>query len=250
MFRVNSPRRFVLGLDGCRGGWMAVRLDLDRSAPPAALVFPNFDAVLADADRAVAIAVDMPIGFLDVAVEGGRLCERMARDRLGPRRSSVFSAPARATLAYPHDYQAALAANRMGGGVGLSRQSFHLIPKMRELDAAMTPGRQTQVRECHPELAFATLNGGYPMRFMKKTPEGRVERVGVLERAGAPFGIERGFLDLGRHIGLRSAGAARDDLVDAAVAALSAVRIAKGEAITLPAEPPRDAKGLRMEIVA
>ncbi len=247
---MNQPRRFVLGVDGCRSGWVCVRLDLDLAAPPHVEVHPSVAALLADAGRALAIAVDMPIGFLDVAVEGGRACERLTREKIGPRRSSVFSSPARGTLAFPHDYSAALEANRAGGGVGLSRQSFHLIPKMRELDAAMTPARQTQVRECHPELAFTLLNGGRPMRFMKKTPEGRVERIGVLEREGRGFGLERGFLDLGRHIGLRGAGAARDDLVDAAVAALAAVRIARGAAVTLPADPPRDAKGLRMEIVA
>lgn len=246
---MSGPRRPVLGLDGCRGGFLGVRLDLDGAAPPEAKLYPSFAAAIADVERALAVAVDMPIGFLDVAVEGGRLCERLARERLGPRRASVFSAPARAALAFPRDYRAALDANREGGGVGLSRQSFHLIPRMLEIDALMTPGLQTRVRECHPELAFTQLNGGRPMRFAKKTPPGRVERIGVLELAGARLGLERGFLDLRSHPALPRRFVAPDDLVDAAVTALSAARIVRGEAVTLPADPPRDAKGLRMEIV-
>ncbi|MBI4571221.1 MAG: DUF429 domain-containing protein, partial [Chloroflexi bacterium] len=45
------------------------------------------------------------------------------------------------------------------------------------------------------------------------------------------------------------AGAARDDLYDACAAAWTAARFARGEHGTLPAEPPTDSRGLRMEIV-
>jgi predicted RNase H-like nuclease len=44
-------------------------------------------------------------------------------------------------------------------------------------------------------------------------------------------------------------GAAPDDVLDAFAALWSADRIARGEAINLPAIPPRDSVGLRMEIV-
>ncbi|MGD2133272.1 MAG: DUF429 domain-containing protein [Maricaulaceae bacterium] len=245
---MSLPRRFVIGLDGCKGGWVGVQLDLDEAAPPAALFFANFADALETAGRPAAIAVDMPIGFLDSAAPGGRTCERMTRALLGPRRSSVFSAPSRPALAHAEDYEAALEANRASGGVGLSLQSFHLMRKMNEIDAVMSPARQTLVRESHPELAFTELNGGRPMRSAKKTAHGRVERVAVLETAGAGFGLTRDFLDPKAHPVLRGR-AARDDLIDAAAVALSAVRIARGEARRVPESPPVDAKGLRMEIV-
>jgi predicted RNase H-like nuclease len=247
---VSEGRRYVLGLDGCRGGWVGVRLDAGGAAPPVARRYRTFHEALDDADRPAVIAVDMPIGFLDVASPGGRACEQLARKAVRARRASVFSAPARAALAYAHDYRAALDANRAGGGVGLSRQSFHLIPKMVEIDALLSPAGQARVRECHPELAFTVLNGDRPMRFAKKTPPGRVERIGVLEATGRAFGLDRAFLDSRRHDALKGGGVGRDDLIDAAVAALTALRILRGKARSFPAEPPRDAKGLKMEIVA
>ena len=45
-------------------------------------------------------------------------------------------------------------------------------------------------------------------------------------------------------------GAARDDLLDAAVNALIARRILRGEAKSFPSEPARDTKGLRIAIWA
>jgi predicted RNase H-like nuclease len=223
---MKASRRCVLGVDGCKRGWVGVRLDLDEAAPPAARFYRTFGEALTDSDYPAVIAVDMPIGFLDVAGRGGRQCERLARQRLGSRRSSVFSAPTRAALAHAGDYGAALKANRRGGDVGLSRQCFHLIPKLAEIDALMTPTLQRRVRESHPELAFTVLNAGRPMRFKKKARLGRVERIRVLERAGEAYGLDGAFLNPRAHAGLRGGGVARDDLVDAAVLALAAVRIA------------------------
>lgn len=246
---MTAPRRYVLGLDGCRKGWVGVRLDLDKARPAQARFYRTFSAALADEDRPAVIAVDMPIGFLDVSQEGGRRCEQLARQKLGKKASSVFSAPTRAALAFPDDYRAALEANRRGGETGISKQSFHLFKKLNEIDAAMSPALQQRVRESHPELAFATLNDGRPMLFAKRRHSGWTERVSVLERAGGAYGLSREFLDPRKHAALRGGGVARDDLVDAAVVALSAMRIVRGEAVAYPPDPPRDAKGLRMEIV-
>jgi predicted RNase H-like nuclease len=246
---VNAPRRYALGLDGCRRGWVGVRLDLDHAAPPAARFYRSFGEVLVDPDRPAAIVIDIPIGFLDVATPGGRLCERLTRQKIGERRSSVFSAPTRAALAHPGDYRTAHEANRGEGETGISQQCFRLIPKLNEVDSLMTPALQARVRESHPELAFTVLNGGQPMRFSKKKAPGRADRIAVLESAWGRYGMHRQFLDPRLHPGLSGGGVARDDLVDAAVMALVAVRVVRGEAVAYPSDPPRDAKGLRMEIV-
>jgi predicted RNase H-like nuclease len=51
--------------------------------------------------------------------------------------------------------------------------------------------------------------------------------------------------------GLRPMRVQRDDIVDAAVCLVTAYRVSRGEHTTLPSdEPPRDARGLRMEMVA
>src|SRR5262245_9293744 len=85
----------VVGVDGCRGGWIAAALEPERGRWTA-LVLPDFAALLAAFPDAAAIAVDIPIGL---PADGPRACDRLARARLGPRRSSVFPAPSRALLA-------------------------------------------------------------------------------------------------------------------------------------------------------
>jgi predicted RNase H-like nuclease len=99
------------------------------------------------------------------------------------------------------------------------------------VDALADDGRLV---ECHPELAFALMQG-HPVDERKKTPEGRAVRLDLLRRW---------LPDL-------SDPAYGDDGLDALACAWSAARVARGEAITLPTgEPPRDATGRRMTITA
>lgn len=91
----------VVGVDGCPGGWIAVRW----AETVAHHLCRSFAEVLA-MDAAV-IAVDMPIGFPQGS---GRAAEREARSRLGERQSSVFSVPSRAAVMCA-DYREACAAN-------------------------------------------------------------------------------------------------------------------------------------------
>ncbi len=232
---------WVMGLDGAPGGWAGVLVDLNGVEAPRARVFKSLQAALDAPEHAHVIAIDMPIGFAETAEPGGRACEREARARLGPRKSSVFNAPLRAALS-AETYPEANAANRAAGGPGLSKQSWNLFPKLREVDAVMAPTLEGCVHECHPELSFALIAGA-PMAHPKRTGEGRAERLAVLERQGLP----RALFD--PHSFPRRQAAA-DDLVDAGVLALSAARIARGEAACLPGDPPRDARGLRMAIFA
>ena len=83
------------------------------------------------------------------------------------------------------------------------------------------------------------------MRHNKKTAEGRRERVRLLRRV---FG--RAFQDPSRlRLEHGVAMLAFDDVVDACVLAHVANRIHRGSAVRLPAaKPPRDRRGLRMEI--
>ena len=120
----------------------------------------------------------------------------------------------------------------------VSKQCFHLYPKIREIDGLMTPSLEARVYEAHPELAFWCLDGERPMVLPKKVksrphPPGMDERAAVLVR----HGYDHAFLDqkLPRGIG-------RDDLLDAAVLALTAARIARGEGRSFPFAPERDGK--------
>jgi predicted RNase H-like nuclease len=226
----------VLGVDGCPHGWCAVALDTTSGTLTPAHVDTFAEAV---ATSASTIAIDVPIGLLDVP--GGRDCDRAARKLLGrPRMTSVFSPPSRAALVCA-TYEEACAANFACTERKISRQSFGIGPKIREVDEAMTTDREARVYEAHPEAAFAAL-AGHAMTHRKSKRDGRGERWAALRRAfsrlpagpALPESLRR-CCDL-------------EDYVDALVLAWTAARIRSGEAISLPADPPRDSKGLRMAI--
>jgi predicted RNase H-like nuclease len=208
---------FVAGVDGCRGGWAVAVADADTILDVQ--VVARFADVLALGCDA--FAVDMPIGLLD---RGPRACDVEARRLLGPRRASVFPAPTRPMLAAA-SYADALAI------AGLSKQAFNLLPKIREVDAAMSPRLQDTVVEVHPELCFSRLIGA-PCRWPKRTADGRAERLAVVQpRIDRP-----------------PSGAAWDDVLDACALVETARRLVVGDVQRL-GDGSRDARGLRCEIV-
>ena len=230
----------VVGVDGCRGGWIAVRW-AEQVTHHLCRSFAEVLAMEADV-----IAVDMPIGFPQGS---GRAAEREVRARLGERQSSVFSVPSRAAVMCA-DYRDACNANLACSDPPkkVSKQIFHIFPKMREVDALMTPDLQSRVREVHPELAFWAMNGERPLALPKKV-KGRQHgpgldlRRGLLAAAGFPLGL----LPEAQY---RAAQVGADDLLDACACAWSARRIASATSVRFPASPPLDARGLRMEINA
>ena len=235
----------TLGVDGCPGGWVAALLEAPggcEGPSGASLRWAATDSLepllkeaAGEADLAL---IDVPIGL----TEGpGRPCDAAARRLLGPKASSVFTPPMRAMLDMP-DWATANAygkARRVGGGV--SRQSWNILPKVREADAAMTPALQARVREGHPEVAFARLAGG-PVRSPKSRTAGRAERLSILDTHG---------LDARPMIAALARGGAAparpDDVLDACVLALAARQVLRDGGRALGGE--RDARGLRMEIV-
>ena len=241
------PGRWVAGVDGCRSGWLAILLDVAGNAAPRLEHFFRFGDVLTAPQDLQVIAVDMPIGLPERAGPGGRGPERAVRPLLGARQSSVFSVPARAAV-MAQDYRAAcaLALAHSEPPRKVSKQCFHLFPKIREIDALMTPELEARVYEVHPELAFWRLNDGAPMSLPKKVKSaahgpGLAERRRLLEAHGLPSALfDRA----------RPKGVGADDVLDAAGNALIALRILRGEAQCFPDPPERDAKGLRIAIWA
>ena len=162
-----------------------------------------------------------------------------ARRRVGPRRSSVFPAPARAVLGAP-TYAEACARSRLACGKAISKQLFNILGKIAEVDALVTPQLQERVVEMFPEWSMAVLAGA-PMAHPKRTAAGRAERVTAL---GAVFG--HGALEA--HLRRRPTGAGVDDVLDAFAGAWTARRHARGCAVRVGGDV--DARGLRMEVVA
>lgn len=230
--------RPVAGVDGCRGGWIAA---IDDGAGPRAELHPDAAALFAALPGDAVVAIDIPIGL---PARAPRACDAAARARLGPRRASVFPAPPRAALGATTHAEANAAA-RAATGRGLSVQAFHLLPKIREVDAALRADETLRARvvEVHPELSFAVWAGA-PMAHPKARAEGRAARRALV---AARFGADA--LDAARARYPRSA-VGEDDLLDAFAALWSARRIAAGEHERLPAgrEAPTDAAGLPMRI--
>ncbi|MEL6791821.1 MAG: DUF429 domain-containing protein [Pseudomonadota bacterium] len=225
----------VVGVDGCRDGWIAVTAAPDLSR--AAASHHGSLASLIEANPTAMIAVDMPIGLVSDAE--GRGADAAARAILGPRRSSVFTPPCREAL-YAPDYLAANAAQRRVTGKGLSKQAWMIAPKMREADAALTPALQGRVIEGHPEVAFA-LAVGAPMTAHKARFHGHYERVRVLTRLGLrPEALAAALPN--------AIDAQPDDLIDACILAHVGARALRGEALRIPERPRIDDRGLRMEI--
>ena len=198
----------AVGIDGCKAGWMAVAIGPDGVV--GARVFTELSAVLAAWADADAYGVDMPIGLPS---SGRRRADEEAHRFVGPRRASVFFAPNRGALLVPY-------ADALRLSPGLSRQAYSLGAKILEVEPLA--GRDARILEVHPECSFREL-AGEPVEHPKTTWAGFRMRVRLLEAAGVvvPEWPELPILDT----------------VDAAAAAWSALRAARGEARTLPEDP-------------
>jgi predicted RNase H-like nuclease len=205
----------VAGVDGTKGGWVAILLDDGRVSTDHVLrpIETRFEQ-LADAE---VIAIDVPIGF------GPRTADAAARAFLSGTASTVFTTPARELL-----------ESAYGPGLGVSAQAHALGPRI--LHATRLAETDARFREVHPEVSFRAMNDRRPLRHRKKSAGGALERIELLRREG----IRLDQLGAGGAVPL-------DDVLDAAAAAWSAQRVARGTAETLP-DPPESVDGQSIAI--
>uniref|UniRef100_A0A7C3Z0V3 DUF429 domain-containing protein n=1 Tax=Desulfobacca acetoxidans TaxID=60893 RepID=A0A7C3Z0V3_9BACT len=232
---------FVVGVDGCRGGWLAIKLS--REGASEARVFPDMAALWSAHRLASLILVDIPLGLPDAAND--RTCDKAARQVLGARQASVFPVPCRAAV-YAPTYDAALKINEYKTGKRLFRAVWNLIPRMRQVDQILRSDSRARkvIREAHPEVLFWGLNQRRPMACYKKETTGQAERLKVLQ--GVFPQANSVFLDFKEAV--PRGKVAPDDLLDALAAAVTAL-MGENNLKTLPPSPERDAYGLPMEMV-
>jgi predicted RNase H-like nuclease len=228
----------VAGIDGAPGGWVVVTVGCDDKGAADVRLVPDLLGVMAQIDAATlaAVAIDIPIGL---AADGARRADVEARQRLGPRRSSVFPAPVRSVLAAT-TYEEACSLSRAACGKAISKQLFNILSKIREVDTLITPERQRRLIEMSPELSLAILAGA-PMAHPKTTAAGRAERIDALGQVFDPGEIER-------HLTTAARGAQRDDILDAFAGAWTARRYSAAQHLQLGGDV--DGRGLRMEVIA
>jgi predicted RNase H-like nuclease len=228
-FPVGGPQtHVVLGVDGCRSGWVGVVLAPAR--PAAGVTGPDITALVEAASAAGpldAIGIDMP---LHPPEAGHRLADLAARAHLGRKASSIFATPALPVLDAA-SYAEACAIARALDGRAISRQAWALGSKIREVGAWL-PAAPCPAYEVHPEVSFSLLTGA-PIIASKRSAAGRAARQAALSVAGIrpPAALAE------------ARGVAADDVLDAAVVAWSTRRIAAGQARSFPDPPGRLADG-------
>ena len=271
----DSSPPLAWGVDGCPGGWFYIALD--AKGEWCCGVVDYLSDVIDRADVRDRVFVDIPIGLPDKGRPElrKRECDEKARWLLnhnqfgkslpdGERRgSSVFPAPARDALIYSlkeakelksqqtfdRYYEPASSKNKEATGKHLPRQAFYLIPKIRDADdllcgrdEALQIKAREIIREVHPELCFWALNDRHPMRHNKKQLAGRNERLEVLR--GCWRQAQVALSEVGKLCPRKKV--ARDDIADAMAAALTA---RANKLNSLPETPPKDSKGLPMQMI-
>jgi predicted RNase H-like nuclease len=205
----------VAGVDGTKGGWVAVVLDDGRFVSDHVLL--DVRSTFAELRDAAVIGIDVPVGF------GPRLADAAARAYLSGAASTVFTTPSKEIL-----------ETTFRAGLGISAQSHALGNRI--LHVTELARHDPRFYEVHPEVSFRAMNDGIPLGYRKKSAGGALERIEILRRHG---------------ITLDTLGAAAsvplDDVLDAAAAAWSARRIGSGIASRLP-DPPQTLAGREVAI--
>ena len=231
-----------IGADACKAGWLAV--SFERETIWDVSIFPDI-AGLCDRYKGVAlILIDIPIGLPDTGSKE-RCCDTGARRLLGPKRgSSVFPVPCRSAV-YA-DITKASDINEKLTGRRLSRQALGITAKIRQVDQLLLAQKAAKlvIKETHPEVCFWALNNRKPIESSKRKEQGFLERRKILRRV---YPYTQALLDHALQKFPRSK-VARDDVLDALVAAITASKGRQG-LLSIPERPEVDSKGLPMEIV-
>lgn len=235
--------RYYIGVDGCKAGWFSICIGPKDNFEFD--IFISLRRLWNQYEEATYILVDIPIG-LPWKSKSKRECDKEARDVLRPlRHNSVFTPPCREVLVI-NSYSEACTINEENCGRRLSKQMWHIIPKIKEADELLRtiPKTRKKIREIHPEVLFWALNDQVAMTYSKKQLEGFVERLQVLRRH-----FQRcDELVMEALTSYKRDQVAADDILDAMAAAITGMS-GNGRLVSIPEIPERDAHLLPMEIV-
>jgi predicted RNase H-like nuclease len=238
-----------VGVDGCKGAdncktsWFAIALK--DNGDPEAVCFRNVSELWDKYKKASMILIDIPIGLLDKGNEE-RKCDKEARAKLkSPRAYSVFPAPCRRAIR-EEDYNKAKEINKDKTEKGLTKQTFAIMPKIRDVDNFLLNNKaaRSRIKETHPEICFWAL-AGHPMVHSKKKSEGQTERIKVLESV---YPRADDIITCAKST-YRRKELAIDDILDAFAAAVTAMLGSKNKFERLPQKLAKDSQGLPMQML-
>ena len=227
----------IAGIDGSKGGWVCVsgyennykELKFEKLKEFNDIKSKNFNLVL----------VDIPIG-LDINLKkGGRIVDKLARKELLTNKSSIFNAPSRLVLK-AKNYEEANKINK-NKGMGLSKQSWNLVKKIKEVDEFIKNSNKTIIFESHPEIIFQVMKKD-KVSTKKKNDEGIIERRNLLEKNG----FNKVFLE--KNLLAKDSFYKKDDFIDACSLFWSANRVITKTEVKIPNDIFLDSEGIIMQI--
>ena len=159
-----DKERWVAGVDGCRAGWIVVGLPLHTQgcASTASVCVPPCRTFW----RSCPALRSLPSTCRSVCSTHPRRVDACVIARPG----ACWDVGLAAYLRHPAGPDIVATTYDQVRHHGISRQAFGILPKIRQVDACMTPALQHQVYEAHPELAFRAL-AGQPMAAQQKNPD-------------------------------------------------------------------------------
>tara|TARA_B100001287_G_scaffold192119_1_gene162395 strand:- start:375 stop:1073 length:699 start_codon:yes stop_codon:yes gene_type:complete len=227
----------IAGIDGSKGGWVCVsgyennfrELKFEKLEKFHDIKLKDFNLVL----------VDIPIG-LDIDLKkGGRIVDKLARKELLTNKSSIFNAPSRLVL-NAKNYEEANKINK-SKGMGLSKQSWNLVKKIKEVDEYIRNSNKTIIFESHPEIIFQIMKRD-KVSSKKKNKEGIIERKNLLVKSG----FDKVFLE--RNLSAKDNFYKQDDFIDACSLFWSANRAIANSEVKIPNDTVLDSEGIIMQI--
>ena len=230
--------RYV-GVDGCKYGWVSVCFSSEEI-----IAVESVGSLISFYSSQALIFVDIPIG-LKSEINKIRDCEELARQFLPKnRKSSIFPVPCRESL-QAETYSEASCINKAILGKGISKQTWFIIPKIKEIDQFLVQNKQERnnIKESHPEISFQFLNDGKPLKYTKKTENGIIERLHILSQF-KPEAEKLYNLGLKKY---RRKEIAKDDLLDAMCLAITA-ELSELYGKRIPIQPEKDEYGIEMAI--
>ena len=245
--------KIYYGLDGCRDGWVAARLEDNHLSIEFYETISKFVQANPNADEYL---IDMAIGFPSCKKQVRP--DKAARKILGKRGVTVFPVPCRQVVELGESKESVIQnreklkeLNHKKLGVGLTQQTLAIIPKMAEVDRFLQehPEYRDRICESHPELCFARLSKDGAIEIKKSRSEGITKRVEVLKERLKP-----GALDDIKSLAEKG-NCKQDDVLDAVCLAVTARLKADGKCESIHGElrPGEefivDNTGLRMQMV-
>ena len=219
----------VIGIDGCRAGWITTKILNNQSI--SFQIIENLNDDYLKQSNLSHIGIDIP---LELSHTGKRLAEVEARGLLKKRACTIFSPPTLNALS-TKNYIDACEVNFKECGKRISKQSWNLFPKIIETHKFLENNSisKLEVFEVHPELSFMAMNDMNLVQASKKTDIGREIRIKLIQKFFPKFSFESVRNEYKKNQALD------DDILDSVSVLWSTQRIVDNIANFVPKDPKR-----------